>query len=66
MEQIYEEHVHADTCIICGREQLQGIVICEQLICDQCEHEMVRTDVKEERYNYFVDQMKKIWYKRSS
>jgi len=53
-------------CIICGSEDVQGILICGQLICDRCEREMVHTDVKEERYHYFVDQMKKIWYKMSS
>lgn len=54
------------TCIICGRNQQQGIYICEQLICDQCEKEMVATDVKEDKYHYFIDRMKKIWYKQSS
>jgi len=60
------EHQHMETCIICGRSEQQGIFICERLICDQCEKEMIATDVKEEKYHYFVDQMKKIWYKQSS
>ncbi len=53
-------------CIICGRDQQTGILICDQLICEQCEQEMVRTDVKEEKYHFFVDQMKKIWYRMTS
>lgn len=55
-----------EVCMICGRDELDGIMICEQLICDECEKEIVRTDVKEERYHYFVDQMKKIWFRKTS
>lgn len=65
METNHDTQSHA-VCIICDREQMQGIMICDQLICDDCEKEMVRTEVEEERYHYFVDQMKKIWYKKSS
>ncbi|GFR38383.1 carnitine-CoA ligase [Insulibacter thermoxylanivorax] len=57
---------NAEVCIICGRDQQTGILICDQLICEQCEQEMIRTDVKEEKYHFFVDQMKKIWYKMTS
>ena len=66
MEPVQERQVRANTCIICGREKIEGIVICDQLICDQCEQEIVRTEVEDEKYHFFVDQMKKIWYRQSS
>jgi len=50
----------ADSCIICGARGAEGIRICEQLICDACEREMVRTEAGDARYAYFVGRMRKI------
>ncbi|WP_138496133.1 sigma factor G inhibitor Gin [Paenibacillus pinistramenti] len=51
----------ADTCIICGEIKNQGIKIVSEFICEDCEAEMVHTDVKEDKYDFFVHQMKQIW-----
>lgn len=53
-------------CIICERSRTEGIQICGQFICVDCEAEMVRTDVKDEKYPYFITQMKRIWYKKDA
>ncbi|EOS53324.1 MULTISPECIES: sigma factor G inhibitor Gin [Paenibacillus] len=54
------------TCIICGEPKTEGIHIVSEFICDACEAEMVRTDVQEEKYHFFVHQMKQIWVQKNA
>lgn len=51
----------AQRCIVCEEERLDGIAICEQFICRHCEKEMVQTDVQDEKYPFFIHQMRRIW-----
>ncbi|MBP1907331.1 sigma factor G inhibitor Gin [Paenibacillus turicensis] len=53
------------TCIICGQQKEDGIHIVSEFICDACESEMVRTDVQEEKYHFFIHRMKQIWMKEN-
>jgi hypothetical protein len=53
-------------CIICEETRSEGIHICGQFICGVCEAEMVRTDVKDDKYPYFITQMKRVWYKKDA
>lgn len=50
-------------CIICNQEKSdgQGITIVSGFICETCEEEMVRTDVKDAKYPFFIHQMKQIF-----
>lgn len=50
-------------CIVCGTGKRDGIMIFDEFICEPCELEIVRTDVKDERYPFFIKQMKQIWLK---
>lgn len=61
-----EETNTGNHCIICDQLKTLGIMICEEFICDDCEAEIVRTDVKDDKYPFFIHQMNKIWYKESS
>ncbi|WP_274365819.1 sigma factor G inhibitor Gin [Paenibacillus thermotolerans] len=54
------------TCIICEQDRLEGITICEQFICSECETEIVKTDVRDAKYPFFISQMKRIWYKQNA
>jgi len=54
------------TCIICGHDKENGIVIVSEFICEECEAEMVRTDVRDARYPFFIHQMKRIWYQKDA
>ncbi|MFD2611577.1 sigma factor G inhibitor Gin [Paenibacillus gansuensis] len=54
------------TCIICGEQKAEGIHIVSEFICDACETEMVRTDVKDEKYPFFIHQLKQIWYRKNA
>ncbi len=53
-------------CIVCDKLQLEGIVVLDEFICDQCEREMVQTHVEDEKYPYFVFRMRKIWLKEQA
>jgi hypothetical protein len=52
-------------CVICGERKAegQGIRIISGFICDNCEQELVRTDVKDAKYPFFIHQMKQIFMK---
>jgi hypothetical protein len=54
------------TCMICEREQSRGIHILFGFICEDCESEIVRTDVMDVKYPFFVDRMKQIFYKKDA
>jgi len=56
------ETTESKTCIVCGREQKQGLMIATAFICESCEFEMVRTEVEDERYPQFVKQMRQLWF----
>lgn len=51
--------MRTDTCVICGRTG-PGIRIGNQLICDSCEKKMVRTDVSDWKYRYYVEKLSAI------
>jgi hypothetical protein len=53
-------------CIICGQKNLNGIRILSEFICEGCEAEMVHTDVQDEKYPYFIHQMKQILYRKNA
>lgn len=52
-------------CTICGKEHELGIHIVSSFICSDCEQELVATDVKDERYPFFVARMKHIFFERN-
>lgn len=54
------------TCIICGETGREGIVVVSEFICESCEAEMVRTDVLDEKYPFFIHRLKRIWYKKDA
>lgn len=50
------------TCMVCGRPQANGITVAaEFFICESCEAEMVNTSVEDEKYPFFVRQLKPLW-----
>jgi hypothetical protein len=67
MEQSNIELTELPTCIVClKKDQPIGIHIWKQFICKECEGEMVMTDVKDQKYPFFIKQMKKIWLKENA
>ncbi len=52
-------------CIMCGEDKITGIIINSGFICDDCEYEIVHTEVEDEKYPFFVRRLKKIWPKNA-
>lgn len=48
-------------CIICGEVTEDGIVVVNQFICTSCEQEMVKTDVQDRKYPFFIHRLKRLW-----
>lgn len=61
LEALWGAACPSDSCIICGRAGLEGMRVCGQLICNACEREIVQTDVEDDDYQHYVEQMKLIW-----
>jgi hypothetical protein len=53
-------------CIVCGRTGQEGITVVSEFICELCEAEMVKTDVMDEKYPFFIHQLKRLWYKKNA
>jgi hypothetical protein len=51
------------TCIVCGEPKESGITIVTEFICTLCESEMAHTPVEDEKYPFFVRQLKQLWVK---
>ncbi|NOU87593.1 inhibitor of sigma-G Gin [Paenibacillus sp. LMG 31460] len=49
-------------CMICEQQRVGGIHIIRAFICDGCSSEMVKTNVNDQKYPFFVRQMKKAFY----
>ena len=45
--------------MICEQQRIGGIHIIMAFICDECSSEMVKTNVNDQKYPFFVKQMKK-------
>ncbi|RYL88162.1 sigma-G inhibitor, Gin [Sporolactobacillus sp. THM7-4] len=56
-------HAHSpagEKCMICGEIKLTGIHICNQLICDSCHNQIVKTDVGDWKYQYYMKKLSKL------
>lgn len=58
--------IEEQRCIVCSTPSDVGIRIWNQFICHRCEGEMVVTDVTDDKYPFFIKQMKKIWLKENA
>ncbi|MFV9511756.1 sigma factor G inhibitor Gin [Tepidibacillus sp. LV47] len=52
-------------CVMCGQKEKEGIFIQGGFICDNCEKEIVQTEVQDEKYRYFIQQLKQLWLKNA-
>lgn len=50
-----------DTCIVCTQAKRYGLHIFGKFVCEDCEREMVATDVSDPRYRHYIECMKEIW-----
>jgi hypothetical protein len=52
-------------CMICGDFRMDGIWILSEFICDYCESEIVQTDVLDDKYPFFIYQMRQLFQKNA-
>lgn len=45
-------------CIICEEKRTKGIILYTTFICTACEHNLIHTEPREEKYNYYVRKLK--------
>ena len=57
---MFMEENEQKSCIVCGEPKDEGITIVTEFICTSCESEMVHTNVEDERYPFFVRQLKRL------
>lgn len=53
-------------CIVCDQEEPEGIFIFDSFVCRNCEAEMIKTDTAEDKYMFFIKQMRQIWLKQNA
>ncbi|WP_245631743.1 sigma factor G inhibitor Gin [Alicyclobacillus ferrooxydans] len=46
---------------MCGVTKSRGLHICGKFVCEECERQMVRTDVSDPLYRHYIECMKEIW-----
>ncbi|GEN34593.1 sigma factor G inhibitor Gin [Aneurinibacillus danicus] len=54
------------SCIVCGNKEARGIFIFDSFVCQQCEQEIVATDASEDKYRFFIRQMRRIWLRQNA
>nr|WP_239619025.1 sigma factor G inhibitor Gin [Cohnella mopanensis] len=49
------------TCIVCGEAREEGITVVTEFICTSCEAEMVNTNAEDDKYSFFVKQLRQLF-----
>ena len=60
LETTTTEKTAGETCVVCECKKTSGIHVYTSFICEECEREIITTDTKDERYKYYLKQLKKI------
>ncbi|WP_425456552.1 sigma factor G inhibitor Gin [Cohnella pontilimi] len=55
------ETLEYKTCIVCGQTKEEGITVVTEFICSSCESEIVQTTTKDEKYPFFIRQLRQLW-----
>ncbi|MGE6850835.1 sigma factor G inhibitor Gin [Bacillus tropicus] len=49
-----------EVCIVCETERKEGIYVYNNLICYECEKDMVNTKTNDPKYIYYLKQLRKL------
>jgi len=58
-EKMHQIILH-ERCGICEEEKERGIYLYNLFICDECERNMIHTEPREEKYQYYLRKLKNI------
>lgn len=53
--------LEVSACVICGQSKRQGLSICQQFVCDECELAIIGADSQSEDYNVLLNKLKVVW-----
>ncbi|OIJ17685.1 hypothetical protein BKP37_03520 [Anaerobacillus alkalilacustris] len=57
---IMKEKQCVEKCSVCEQNNENGIHICDIYICENCEREIVNSDVSDEFYRYYLQKLRKL------
>ena len=49
-----------EVCIVCETERKEGIYVYNNLICYECEKDIVNTETNDPKYIYYLKQLRKL------
>ncbi|PHG49091.1 sigma factor G inhibitor Gin [Bacillus wiedmannii] len=49
-----------EVCIVCEIKRKEGIYVYNNLICYECEKDMVNTETNDPKYIYYLKQLRKL------
>ncbi|PFZ25202.1 sigma factor G inhibitor Gin [Bacillus wiedmannii] len=49
-----------EVCIVCETKRKDGIYVYNNLICYECEKDMVNTETNDPKYIYYLKQLRKL------
>lgn len=55
-----KQTIQTERCGICEEEKGIGIHLYKMFICTECEHNMIHTEPREEKYYYYLRKLKNI------
>ncbi|MFD1849286.1 sigma factor G inhibitor Gin [Oceanobacillus bengalensis] len=55
-----EQLIRNEHCGICEEDKQEGIHLYNMFICTACEHNIIHTEPREEKYNYYLKKLKNI------
>ena len=57
---VMKEPIFRERCGICEEDKGEGIHLYNLFICTECEYNMIHTEPREEKYNYYLQKLKNI------
>ncbi|PEK83430.1 sigma factor G inhibitor Gin [Bacillus toyonensis] len=52
--------LQSEICIVCESKREEGIYVCNNLICHECEKDMVSTETDDPKYIHYLKQLRKL------
>lgn len=57
---VMEQPIAKEKCGICEEDKMNGIHLYNLFICTECEYNMLHTEPREEKYQYYLQKLKNI------
>ncbi|MDH4424416.1 MULTISPECIES: sigma factor G inhibitor Gin [Bacillus] len=52
--------LQSEICIVCETKRTEGIYVYNNLICHECEKDMVNTETDDPKYIHYLKQLRKL------